>query len=119
MSSSFLWQLSVQEFCDRGNWAGKPQADTVDTNDIFQEVSWLCQKIEEFFSHSNWKGEVLSEISRPVFSLNLTVASFFQLFPWESESEIAPLPKLKLESIPESDSPPSNELRLDNFTNLF
>ncbi len=117
MSSSFLWQhFSVQEFCNQGNWSGKVQ---VDTNDIFQEVSWLCQKIEEFFSYSNWKGEVLSEISRPVFSLNLTVASFFQLFPWESESEISSLPKLKLEPIPESDSPPSDELKLDNFTNLF
>ncbi len=117
MSSSFLWQhFSVQEFCNQSNWSGKPQ---VDTNDIFQEVSWLCQKIEEFFSHSNWKGELISEISRPVFSLTLTVGSFFQLFPWKSESEISPLLKSKLEPIPESDSPPSDELRLDNFTNLF
>ena len=118
MSSS--WQhFSVQEFCNHGNWSGKAQVDAVDTNNIFQEVSWLCQKIEEFFSHSNWKGELISEIGRPVFSLNLTVASFFQLFPWEAESKIAPLPKLKLEPIPKSDSPSSDELRLDNFTNLF
>ncbi len=118
MSSS--WQhFSVEEFCNQSNWSGKAQVVTVDTNDIFQEVSWLCQKIEDFFSYSNWKGELMSEISRPVFSLNLTVASFFQLFPWESDSEIAPLPKLKLELIPELDSPPSDELRLDNFTNLF
>ena len=115
---SSLWQhFSVQEFCNQGNWSGKPQVDTVDTNDIFQEVSWLCQKIEDFFSHSNWKGELISEISRPAFSLTLTVASFFQLFPWESESKISP--SLKLEPVPESDSFPSDELRLDNFTNLF
>ena len=118
MSSS--WQhFSVQEFCNLSNWSGKALVGTVDTNDIFQEVPWLCQKIEDFFNHSNWKGELMSEISRPVFSLTLTVASFFQLFPWEANSEIAPLPKLKLEPIPESDSPPSDELRLDNFTNLF
>lgn len=113
MSNS--WQhRSVEEFFSQSNWTGK-SLTTADK--VLQEVPWLCQKIEEFFSQSNWQGEILSEVSKSEFSLTLSVAGFFQLFAWESGSEIASLPKL--EPLPEFEALADDELKLDDFGSLF
>ncbi len=116
MSDSFSWQyFSVQEFFSQSNWEGlQPK---IDKDEIFQEISWLCLKIEEFFSQSNWQGELLAKMSRPAFSLNLPVSEFFQCFDWEVNPEITASPQLK--SIAESDSLPNNDLKLNDFTDLF
>ena len=113
MSNS--WQhLTAEEFFSQNNWTGK-SLTTADK--VIQEIPWLCQKIEEFFSQSNWQGEILAEVSRSEFSLTLSVAGFFQLFAWESGSEIASLPKL--EPLPEFETLPDDELKLDDFGSLF
>ena len=116
MSDSSSWQcFSVQEFFSQSNWEGRQQK--IDIEDIFQEISWLCLKIEEFFSHSNWQGELLATINRPSFSLTLPVSDFFQYFTWEVNPEIAPIAELK--SIPEPDSLSHDDLKLNDFKNLF
>lgn len=116
MSNSFPWQqFSVEDFFKQNNWSGQGQLNSID---ILPEVFWLCQKIEDFFSSSNWSGELLSEIGRPAFSLTLTVEGFFQIFAWESNAKIAPLPKLQ-NTTQLNSSLNADELRLDDFTDLF
>ena len=80
-------------------------------------LPWQGFSVQEFFSHSNWQGELLVQISRPSFSLTLPVSEFFQYFDWEVNPKITALPELK--SIPESDSLTNNDLKLNDFTNLF
>lgn len=113
MSSS--WQhLSVQDFFGQSNWSGKSE---VKADNTLQEVSWLCQRIEDFFSHNNWQGEILEQINNSEFSLTLNVKEFLQFFAWEIEPKIASLPKLEID--PELHSLSDDELRLDDYTNLF
>lgn len=115
---SSVWQhLSVGEFCDRSNWSGK-KLTSANTVELLSEVSWLCQKTADFFSRSNWRGEIFKEISQSDFSLTLTVEELFQLFAWEANSPtIVSLPKL--ESISHGNSTSDRELNLDDFSNLF
>ena len=116
MSDSSSWQhFSVQKFFSQSNWEGSHHKKDLD--EMFQEISWLCLKIEEFFSHSNWQGELLTKISRPPFSLTLTVSEFFQCFFWEVNPEIAALPELK--STPKPESLPNDHIKLKDFNNLF
>ena len=116
MSDSFSWQcFSVQEFFSQNNWEGLQQK--ADRDEIFQDISWLCLKIEEFFNHSNWQGELRVKMNRLSFSLTLPVSEFFQCFDWEVNPKITALPELK--SIPKPDSLTNNNLKLNDFTNLF
>jgi hypothetical protein len=116
MSNSSPWQqFSVEEFFKQSNWSGKGELNSAG---ILSEVSWLCQKIEDFFGRSNWSGELLSEIARPAFSLTLTVEGFFQIFAWEASAKIAPLPKLQ-HATELNSGLNADELRLDDFTDLF
>ena len=112
---STYWQLTVAEFADRANWSGqilKPaQPDTA-----LSEVALLCQTIADFCGQSNWQGELTKQLSNPEFSLTLTTAEFFQLFPWQSNYQAAsPQSKSTFESIPA----PDNEMSIDNLSNLF
>ena len=109
------WQhLSVEAFFSQNNWSKKTQ---IDANKVLQEIPWLCQKIEDFFSRNNWQGKLISELNKPEFSSTLSVAEFFQFFPWELNSPIASVPKL--EATWESDSMGDDELKLEDFGNLF
>lgn len=112
MSSS--WQhISVKDFFSQNNWSGK---SNVSADNSLQEISWLCQRIEDFFSHSNWQGGIMEQIKSPDFSLTLNVTEFLQLFAWEIKPSIASLPELEINS---ESSISNDELRLDNYTNLF
>ena len=109
------WQhFSVEEFFSQNNWSGKAQENG---DLVIQEIPWLCQKIEEFLSQSNWQGELIAELNNPEFSMTLSVNEFFIFFDWESNYKIAFQPES--ETIWESYSVSEDELKVDNFGDLF
>ncbi len=81
---------------------------------------WLQASVREFFSQFNWDDRplVLQDLSSdPVspqpLSLDMSVSYYFSAIDWEGSAIAAPI------AIPDLLPAPSNDLTLDDFSNLF
>lgn len=83
---------------------------------------WLQSSVQDFFSAFNWEDrppEIYASSSGQdsgELSLSLSVSQFFAAVSWEGRPAIAaPL----LPDVSELESPPPNDLTLDDFFSLF
>lgn len=84
------------------------------------EQDWVQTSVREFFSQLNWDDRPLNPqetdlgpVSSQALSLDMSVSYYFSAIDWDGSTIAAPI------SISEPPSAPSNDLTLDDFSNLF
>ncbi|MBW4551523.1 MAG: hypothetical protein KME35_10485 [Aphanocapsa sp. GSE-SYN-MK-11-07L] len=115
------WQaLSVDQFFEQNNWAGRVRAVPVVTEQprsLAVAADWPTLPVAAFFEQVNWSGQqqrVYSQAeSAPALSFTMPVAEFFGLIAWEAKPAIAALPDLP------APVAPSREISLSDLSDLF
>lgn len=135
MSLSTSWQcLSVEDFFSNSNWQGNWQrinrqlqteqimnlTQTQTSLSFWSREFWQCLTVEQFFSNSYLRDRSLASSNEPIptsLSLILPVNQFFRCFVWEGKPKIAAIPKL--EPVSKTTELSANQLKLNDFTDLF
>ncbi len=139
-----LSTCTVEDFFQRANWRGLKQVDAIEKQPPSQVVTRqeilepeLNLTVERFFSLNNWTGKIqaftqssseeteleLTEtgVCKPVYSLKMTVAEFFQRMVWRGQGRakqlnIASIPAMDQSPIPE---PEKREINVKDLSDLL
>ncbi|MEA5533881.1 hypothetical protein [Crocosphaera sp. XPORK-15E] len=126
MMSITAWAgLSVNDFFRTYNWTGQtPKLQPLDTSkNNIKPSSFLCLSLGEFLSQGNWTGKVSPQPlnkATPISNkalMTLPVAEFFQEMGWQGLPNIAPMAQKS--SLSKAISSPSQDLNVNNLSDLF
>lgn len=135
---------TVEDFFQRANWQGLKQISVFEeevTSEVFTGEESLKPElnftVEKFFALNNWSGKrqvftkSISEegelerskqgIYKPVYSLKMTVAEFFQRMVWQGQGKkrhlnIASIPAMDQTLIPE---PEKRQINVKDLSDLL
>lgn len=139
-----LSTCTVEDFFQRANWQGLKQVDAIAEETPSQVVTRqeilkpeLNFTVERFFALNNWTGKIqaysqsreeeteLTELEqgtyKPIYSLTMTVAEFFQRMVWRGQGKprnlnIASIPAMDQSPIPE---PETRQINVKDLSDLL
>lgn len=139
-----LSTCTVEDFFQRANWQGLKQVEAIEQEPPSQIVTRqeilkpeLNFTVERFFALNNWTGKIqaftqsISEetaleltetgVYKPVYSLKMTVAEFFQRMVWRGQGKprhlnIASIPAMDQSPLPK---PEKREINVKDLSDLL
>lgn len=139
-----LSTCTVEDFFQRANWQGLKQVEVIQEENTSAMVTRpeilkaeLNFTVERFFALNNWTGKIqaftqsISEeavlqptetgVYKPVYSLKMTVAEFFQRMVWRGQGKprhlnIASIPAMDQSPIPQ---PEKREINVKDLSDLL
>ncbi len=127
MSQSAWAGLNVIDFFSSFNWSGMPpKLDPLEPSpESLNPSSWLVLSVTDFLAQANWRGKASSqrsdgETATPrALSVTLSVGEFFANSVWKSQREVAVASLRNVLSTPVSLPSPSQDISVNNLSNLF